>query len=48
MKNNQPEIDLNYILELIKNTPNDSELGKIIRSQYSKKNIKENDIYNKK
>jgi hypothetical protein len=48
MKNNQPEIDLNYILELIENTPNDYDLGKIIRSKYSKKNIEDNDIYNKK
>ena len=48
MKNQQSEIDLNNILELIKNTPNDADLGKAIRSKYSKKNTKENDIYIKK
>lgn len=48
MKNQQPEIDLNNILALIETTPNDYELGKIIRAKYSKKNIKKNDIYNKK
>jgi hypothetical protein len=48
MKNNEQEIEIDYILELIKNTPNDYDLGKIIRYQYSRKNKKEKDIYNKK